>query len=192
MSDTAASMLDGDPTVEPGTAKSVPIPGHNAARNPLVAARRMFAERVEQDSKTRLSWGDRAKYRTPLGKPVPVDPRRAVGKLDKRLAYKGPYYGFFVQNGKILLGNGQEVSIAQVPETKELTEVDERTHLPHTVTVHPRDLVRQGLESWQHEAAVLDNLMCPFCFVGNDSPADYAIHLAGKHPKELAEAAKAK
>ena len=192
MSDELVANLNDDPTVEVGTARSIPIPGHNAARNPLVAARRMFAERVEQNSKTRLSWGDRAKYRTPLGKPVPVDPRRAVGKLDKRLAYKGPYYGYYVQNGKILLGNGKEVSIAEVPEEKEITEVNERTHLPHTVKVRPRELVQQGLETWQREAAMLDTLMCPFCFVGNDSPADYAIHLAQKHPKELAEAAKAK
>lgn len=131
------------------------------------------------DEHANLAWDDRMEVRAPNGHVIPTDKRVKKSGFDGRLAYMGPYLGYWVQNRKVFQGRQRIVTLAEVPEI-----LKDKKGEP----VQVRALVKLALEIMDQQILASDSLRCKVCidFRGEDQ-IDLMAHFRSKHPKELDE-----
>jgi hypothetical protein len=158
---------------------------------------RQIAEQRAKEAKGKLTWTDpqtawknrgAAGYE---GEPVGHD------GFDNRLPY-GAYDRYRIQNCRIYMTNGDEITLEQVPD-----------EVPHGIAPHPigawthscsicehraegpcrmRELVSRQLETYKKNAASLDPFLCKLCFKFTaNAPDDYTDHMLSEHPAEIAK-----
>ena len=152
---------------------------------PKDAIAEMLSEEKSRRKRTMLSWDKRSDYRTPDGKEVPLYDRQE-GKFDGRLPYKGPIFGYYVQNQHIYLGKTREVTIEEVPEEKVEIGKVERKEPAVKETVHPRARVLFALKVEAEEIRRSNPQLCRVCYrYSAGSQTDYMAHFGKEHPEEL-------
>jgi hypothetical protein len=147
----------------------------------------LAAERAKQ-AQTHYGWAEseRKNLRTGNNLPIPEDKRDKTSGFDRRLPYRGPYLGYYVQNMKIFKGMTQQVKLKDVPETL----MTPRRKMGHEVyepeEVHVRAMVAFALDSNQEEILIADPLRCKIC-IEHKAPSEISLmaHFRKAHPTEL-------
>ena len=142
------------------------------------AVRQMLTEQRELLDQQVKTWDNRDKVRTPVGRPVMKDKLRKSG-FDSRLAYMGPFLGYWIQNRQIWKGQTQRVKLADVPEIA----FDDKG-----VKVELRRIVKRAFQVFDQDIVASDRLRCPFCIEFRAvSDMEKMAHVAKRHPEELNE-----
>lgn len=129
--------------------------------------------------------GDRPMLRSGNDLMIPTDRRNKRSGFDRRLAYKGPYFGYFIQNRKIYKGGTHVVQLSDVPE--EVTDTKQTEGYPKQ-TVELRKMIAFALSVSDQEALQADPLRCKVCIeFRGDSDMDLMVHFREDHPAELDE-----
>lgn len=170
--------------------KHRPLTDGASEDNPITTAEDAAADMLgrnaytQANQKTRMTWGERKDYRTPLGNPVPRD--RARGLWDRRLGYCGVFPGgFVVQNLRIIKTNGQECKLEDVPEVVKVYGKG-RDQRGLVEEFRSRDAIAAALV-WMRELAIRENdLLCEFCLRFDASGVkDKARHIRAEHPEKF-------
>lgn len=142
------------------------------------AVRDMLGEQRELLDKQPKMWAKRNSVRTPVGKIVMRDKLNRSG-FDDRLAFMGPFLGYWIQNRKIWKGKNQVVRLGDIPEVA-FDKKGEKVEL--------RKLVAKALAVFDADILASDRLRCKVCVefrAQND--IELMAHFSKRHPEELAQ-----
>lgn len=158
---------------------------------------RQAAEQLAKERKGKLTWTDPKTAWKNRGAPGYNGEPVGTDGFDNRLPY-GAYDRYRIQNCRIYMTNGTEITLEQVPD-----------EVPHGIAPSPvgawthscsicehraegpcrmRELVSRQLEIYKKNATSLDPFLCKLCFKFTaNEPDEYTDHMLSEHPAEIAK-----